>query len=141
VEQSTDTDREGASVMSTDMPDHSGEIMTRPASYAIGLLHEVQPGAELADYLTGIDATLQPFGGSFLVHGGSPQVMEGSLTCDLIVIGFPAADGAQRWYHSPAYQQLAVLRRTFAQGSVILCRGEDSDHRALDILTRSEVKS
>ncbi len=117
------------------------QSMTRPASYALGLLHDIQPGQGLQTYLSGIDATLAPYGGSFLIHGGSPQVVEGSLTCNLIVIGFPDADGAQHWYQSPAYQQLAVLRRTFAQGAVVLCRGEDAGHRGLDILSRAEVAS
>ena len=111
--------------------DPSGELRPRPA--------DIQPGQGLQTYLSGIDATLAPYGGSFLIHGGSPQVVEGSLTCNLIVIGFPDADGAQHWYQSPAYQQLAVLRRTFAQGAVVLCRGEDADHRGLDILSRAEV--
>jgi len=70
------------------------QSMTRPASYALGLLHDIQPGQGLQTYLSGIDATLAPYGGSFLIHGGSPQVVEGSLTCNLIVIGFPDADGA-----------------------------------------------
>ncbi|MDJ0362782.1 DUF1330 domain-containing protein [Rhodococcus sp. H29-C3] len=109
--------------------------MTRPASYALALLHDIHPGPALHTYLGGIDATLAPHGGSFLIHGGTPRVVEGSLTCDLIVIGFPHADGAHHWYHSPAYQQLAELRRTFAQGAVVLYRGEDIDHRAFDILT------
>ena len=115
--------------------------MTRPASYAVGLLHDVQPGEGLQTYLTGIDATLAPYGGSFLIHGGTPRVVEGTLTCDLIVIGFPDREGAQAWYDSPAYQRLAVLRRTFALGTLVLCCGEDADHRALDILSRAGVSS
>ena len=115
------------------------QTMTRPASYALGLLHDIQPGQGLQTDLSGIDETLAPYGGSFLIHGGSPQIVEGSLTCDVIVIGFPDADGAQHWYDSTAYQQLAALRRTFTQGAVVLCRGEDAGHRALDILSRAEV--
>ncbi len=65
------------------------QSMTRPASYALDLLHDIQPGQGLQTYLSGIDDTLAPYGDSFLIHGGSPQVVEGSLTCDLIVIGFP----------------------------------------------------
>jgi len=113
--------------------------MTRPVSYAVGLLHDIHPGPALTAYLTGIDATLAPYGGSFLIHGGSPQVVEGSLSSDIIVLGFPEADGAGRWYDCPAYQELPALRRTFAQGTVVLCDGEDADHRALDILERAGV--
>ncbi|MDN5896768.1 MAG: DUF1330 domain-containing protein [Nocardioides sp.] len=115
--------------------------MTRPESYAVALLHEIRPGEGLQTYLSDIDDTLVPYGGSFLIHGGSPQVVEGSLTCDLVVIGFPDGEGAQDWYESPAYQRLATLRRTFAQGAVLLCGGEGVDHRALDILSRRGVVS
>ncbi|MBA2694399.1 MAG: DUF1330 domain-containing protein [Actinobacteria bacterium] len=108
-------------------------------SYAVALLQDVQPGAALQAYLSGIDDTLAPFNGSFLIHGGSPNVVEGSLVGDLIVIGFPNATGAPDWYNSAAYQELAELRRTFAQGIVVLCRGEDADHRALDILSQIGV--
>lgn len=127
--------------MSTDPSSRSGQTMTRPASYALALLHDVQLGDALQDYLAGIDATLAPYGGSFLIHGGSPRIVEGSLTGDLIVIGFPDPDGAQNWYDSAAYQQLAALRRTFAQGAVVLYRGEDDDHRALDILSQTHATS
>ena len=41
-------------------------------SYAVGILTEVMMGVELAQYLERIDATLEPFGGSFLVHGDEP---------------------------------------------------------------------
>jgi len=121
--------------MSTDPTGRTGaRSMTRPASYAVALLTDVRHGSALEAYLTGIDDTLAPYGGSFLIHGGSPRVVEGSLESDLIVIGFPNADGAQQWYDSPAFQELAALRRTFAHGAVLLCRGEPAGHRALDIL-------
>ena len=136
-----DCDCEGTTAMSTDPTARSVQTMTRPASYAVALLRDVQCGGSLQDYLTGIDATLAPFGGSFLIHGGSPRTVEGSLTSDLIVIGFPDPDGAQNWYDSTAYQQLAALRRTFARGAVVLYRGEDADHRALDILSKADVVS
>lgn len=115
---------------------HIMENMTRPASYAVAMLHEVQPGEGMETYLSEIDDTLSPYGGTFLIHGGSPRVMEGTYTHDLIVIGFPDADGADRWYDSPKYQRLAALRQTFASGDVFLCNGEGADHRAIDILSR-----
>lgn len=64
--------------MSTYPTARSVQTMTRPASYAVALLRDVQFGGPLQDYLTGIDATLAPFGGSFLIHGGSPRTVEGS---------------------------------------------------------------
>jgi uncharacterized protein (DUF1330 family) len=103
-------------------------------SYAVGLLHDVRRGPEIVEYLTEIDATLADHGGRFLVHGGGRTVVEGTLDSDLVVIEFSDPDGATRWYHSDAYQRLARLRQTFAQGAVVLYVGTEPGHRAEDIL-------
>jgi uncharacterized protein (DUF1330 family) len=71
--------------------------------YAIGLLHDVRMGADIVAYLEGIDSTLAPFGGRFLIHGGPREVLEGSSEQDLIVIAFPDRAVARAWYGSPAY--------------------------------------
>ncbi|MGI3785163.1 MAG: DUF1330 domain-containing protein [Janthinobacterium lividum] len=104
------------------------------ASYAVGLLHDVERGSGIVEYLTKIDATLADYGGRFVVHGGESVVVEGTVDSDLIVIEFPEPDGATRWYHSDAYQRLARLRQTFARGAVVLCAGTEPGHRAIDIL-------
>ena len=45
-------------------------------SYAIGHLRSVDFGREIAEYLRRIDATLEPYGGRFLVHGMRHEVLE-----------------------------------------------------------------
>ena len=80
------------------------------------------------------DATLAPFGGRFLIHGGRRTVLEGEWTDDLIVIAFPDLDRAHRWYRSPAYKEILGLRRAHAEGDVIIIEGVGDDHRATDIL-------
>ncbi len=47
--------------------------MTRPASYAVGLLHDIHPGPALTAYLTGIDATLAPYGGASSSTAAHPR--------------------------------------------------------------------
>ncbi|KAA2211558.1 DUF1330 domain-containing protein [Teichococcus oryzae] len=102
--------------------------------YAIGLLHDVRMGADIVTYLEGIDATLAPFGGRFLIHGGPCEVLEGSGGSDLIVIAFPDRAAARSWYGSPAYQALLPLRRCNARGEVFLIDGVEEGHQATDIL-------
>lgn len=46
-------------------------------AYAIAHLREVDLNLEIIDYIRRIDATLTPFGGRFLIHGATPEVMEG----------------------------------------------------------------
>lgn len=106
-------------------------------SYAVAHLHHVEMGPDIVAYLEAIDATLAPFGGRFLIHGGGDkQQLEGAWPGDLIVIGFPNRDAARAWYASPAYQEILPLRTRNSEGDVILIDGVGSDHRATDILSR-----
>lgn len=102
--------------------------------YAIGHLRTVQMGPEIIAYLDAIDATLAPFDGRFLIHGGQNHLLEGSFTGDLIVIAFPDVARARDWYGSPGYQKILPLRSENAEGDVFLIEGVAADHRAPDIL-------
>jgi hypothetical protein len=53
----------------------SEELM--PA-YAVAHMREVTMGPQIVEYLRRIDATLEPFAGRFLVHGGEVEVLEGA---------------------------------------------------------------
>jgi len=103
-------------------------------AYAIGQLRSVRLNDGIVAYLRGIDATLEPFGGRFIIHGGKKEVMEGAPSDDLIVISFPTMEAARSWYTSPAYQALIGLRTQGAEGDVYLIQGVDATHRATDIL-------
>lgn len=69
-------------------------IVERMTIYAVAHLQDVDLGPEIVDYLERIDATLEPFGGRFVIHGGQVEVMEGEWPGDLVVIGFPDREGA-----------------------------------------------
>uniref|UniRef100_UPI0013D2A90B DUF1330 domain-containing protein n=1 Tax=Klebsiella aerogenes TaxID=548 RepID=UPI0013D2A90B len=47
------------------------------SAYAIARLHNVRMGREIVEYLQRIDATLAPFGGRFIIHGGQVELLEG----------------------------------------------------------------
>lgn len=103
-------------------------------TFAIGHLHDVGMGPDIVDYLERIDATLRPFEGRFLLHGGTPTVLEGSWTGDLVIIGFPDRARAEAWYGSPAYRAILPLRTRNARSTVMLMDTVSDDHRATDIL-------
>lgn len=103
-------------------------------AYAIGHLRNVTLNQGILDYLHGIDATLEPFGGRFIIHGGPKDELEGRFADDLIVISFPDLGAARGWYDSAAYRALVPLRVQGADGDVFLIDGVDSDHKATDIL-------
>ena len=89
---------------------------------------------EILRYLEGIDATLAPFGGKYIMHGGKPEVLEGSWKGDLVIISFPDMQSARAWYHSPAYRDIRPLRVDNSEGDVLLVEGVGVGHRATDIL-------
>ena len=103
-------------------------------AYAVADLHKCKMGPEIVAYLENIDATLQPFGGRYIVHGGRKAVLEGAWSGDLIIIAFPDREKAAAWYASPAYQAIMKLRRDNSEGDVMLVDGVGEDHRATDIL-------
>lgn len=103
-------------------------------AYAIAHLHRVNMGPEIVEYLQQIDATLAPFQGRFLVHGGQPEALEGQWSGDLIVIEFPDIERARAWYDSPAYQAILPLRTEHAEGDAILAQGVSPAHKATDVL-------
>jgi len=103
-------------------------------AYAIAHLHSVRMGPDIVTYLERIDATLEPFGGRFIVHGGPKTVLEGDLPGDVIVIEFPDRAAAEAWYASPAYREILPLRLDNAEGVAVIVDGVGPEHRATDVL-------
>jgi uncharacterized protein (DUF1330 family) len=93
--------------------------------------HLRQPGvvnSEVLDYLDQVQATLDPFGGKFIVQGGEVEVLEGAWAESVIVLSFPDMTKARTWYKSPAYQEILHLRTDHLIGDVILVDGVGADH-------------
>ena len=104
-------------------------------AYAVAHMRQVTMGPAIVEYLERIDATLAPFGGRFLVHGGDADVVEGTWHGYLIVIEFPDRGAAHDWYRSAAYQEILALRTDNSRSDIILIEGVESGHRATDVLT------
>ncbi|MEU3768180.1 DUF1330 domain-containing protein [Amycolatopsis keratiniphila] len=98
---------------------------------AYGIAH-LRPAAVLAEevfeYMERIQATLDPFGGKFLVHGNEIEVVEGEWPGALVMIGFPSLAVAREWYASAAYQEILHLRADLIPGDLILVDGCGPDH-------------
>jgi uncharacterized protein (DUF1330 family) len=106
-------------------------------AYAVAHMRQVTMGQPIVEYLERIDATLAPFGGRFIVHGGDVEVLEGSWPGALIVIEFPDRDRVRAWYESQAYREIIALRTDNSQSDVIVAEGVGDGHRATDVLTAS----
>ncbi|MEV6907187.1 DUF1330 domain-containing protein [Amycolatopsis sp. NPDC051071] len=98
---------------------------------AYGLAHLRPAGVmaeEVFEYMERIQATLDPFGGKFLVHGAEVKVVEGEWSGSLVLIEFPNLDAAREWYDSPAYQAILHLRADHIPGDLLLVDGCGPDH-------------
>lgn len=103
-------------------------------AYAVAYLRDVDVNEQIVEYIERIDATLAPYAGRFLVHGGALSPMEGEWTGDLIVVEFPSVTAAQEWYDSPAYQAILPLRTDNSRGVATIVEGVPTGYRAVDKL-------
>jgi uncharacterized protein (DUF1330 family) len=103
-------------------------------AYAVAHMRQVTMGPAIVEYLHRIDATLAPFDGRFLVHGGELDLIEGAWPGHLIVIEFPDRERARAWYASPAYRAIIALRTDNSCSDVILVDRVAEPHRATDVL-------
>jgi uncharacterized protein (DUF1330 family) len=106
------------------------------ATYAVGIVKDVEPVPQILEYLERIDATLAPYGGHFILHGGNNQMFEGTSPGTVVVIEFPDHERAEAWYGSPAYQAIIPLRAEHSDSTVFLLDGVDRDHRATDVIAQ-----
>lgn len=92
-------------------------------AYVIAHLQPAGPHPEIAEYIERIPATLEPFGGRFLVHVAQHEVKEGRWPGSVVMIGFPGMEEARAWWDSPAYREIAPLRSRHIDGDLILVDG------------------
>lgn len=76
------------------------------------------------EYAALVPATLEPFGGRFLVRGGDHASLEGDWRPGrLVVLEFPSADHARRWYASEAYGAAKGIRHRASTGRLVVVEG------------------
>ncbi|MGW3248497.1 DUF1330 domain-containing protein [Streptomyces sp. NPDC001070] len=92
-------------------------------AYAVGHLRPADPDEEVFEYMERIQDTLDPFGGRFIVHGATVEVVEGPWPGSIVMIEFPGMEEARGWYRSDAYRELLPLRTRHVEGEVILVDG------------------
>src|SRR3954470_13021232 len=69
-------------------------------------------------------ATIEAYGGRYLVRGGEHEVVEGDWNPErIVVVEFPSVERAREWYRSPEYQEIAPMRQRAAPSRVVLVQG------------------
>jgi uncharacterized protein (DUF1330 family) len=89
---------------------------------------------QIAAYISRIDATLVPFGGTFKIHGGRTEVVEGVFDPTVVMIAFPDMDHARRWYASEAYQAILPLRTDNSDGITFLIEGVEEGYQGSEMI-------
>jgi uncharacterized protein (DUF1330 family) len=76
-------------------------------------------------YRKSVPATLEAFGGKFIVRGGNLRLLEGEWPHSrLVIIEFPSREAAEGWYRSPEYQKIIGLRLSSTVTNLIIVEGQ-----------------
>ena len=85
---------------------------------------DVKDQAALESYRRAVPATIEKYGGRFLVRGGAFEVLEGDWTPKrVVVLEFPSMDALQRWYRSDEYKPLLAERQRHSKANLIAVEG------------------
>jgi uncharacterized protein (DUF1330 family) len=93
------------------------------AGYVIVDVNITDP-EEYQVYARQTPATVEQYGGKFLVRGGQPETLEGEWpTKRIVVIEFPSVEQAHAWYNSPEYSAIKGIRQRAANTDLIIVHG------------------
>ena len=84
----------------------------------------VKDAARYEDYKRDVAASMEKFGGRFLVRGGAAKAFEGGWQPErLVILEFPDMAALESWYRSPEYAPLLALRLACSDGRLIGVEG------------------
>ena len=76
-------------------------------------------------YRTLAAATIEQYGGRYIVRGGPVEVAEGERdrARQFVVVEFPTMQRAHEWYRSPEYAQALKIRATALTRTLVFVEG------------------
>lgn len=81
--------------------------------------------AAMTDYMAEAPATVEAYGGKYLVRTPDIEVLEGEADYNrMVVLEFPDRQSALDWYHSEDYRDLRQARWRSASAHIVLLPGE-----------------
>lgn len=93
-----------------------------PKGYIIAHITVTDPD-DYPEYVRLDTPILHRLGGTFIVRGGTSEVVEGQANDRHVVIEFPDYAAALAAYHDPEYQEVANIRRRSAESVIIVVEG------------------
>ena len=93
------------------------------AAYAI--LHiDIHDPAVYAEYVKLAPATVEQYGGSYVVRGGKYETTEGEWNPQrVVVLAFDSAEQAKRWWDSPEYRPAREMRQRASNSKMMIVEG------------------
>ena len=92
-------------------------------AYVLGDIR-VTDAAQYETYVPQALATISQYGGRVLAAGSTLELLDGGSAPErTVIIEFPDAAAARRWYRSPEYQAALPIRLRSSQGRVFLVEG------------------
>jgi uncharacterized protein (DUF1330 family) len=93
------------------------------AAYVIGDIEVTDPAA-FQEYRDRVGATVEQYGGRFVVRGGRVNPKEGDWQPRrLLMLEFASLEQAERWYNSSEYKPLIAIREKAARTHLIIAEG------------------
>lgn len=97
------------------------------AAYCFFDTYEVIDPEKLAQYRTGVLATVKRYGGTYVLVGGKCDIVEGNWRPTFpVLIEFPSLEAAHRWYNSPEYAPLKALRLSGTKNNAVFMESDPS---------------
>jgi len=91
--------------------------------YLIATIDVTDPAA-YERYRAQVPATIERYGGRFLVRGGAIEALEGEVIPKrVVVVEFPDQERARTWWDSPEYAPLKALRKSASRGDLYFVAG------------------
>jgi len=93
------------------------------SAYVIAEVNVTDPD-QFAEYRKLVPATIEKYGGRFVVRGGTVETKEGGWSPSrVVVVEFPSMDQARKWYHSSEYAPALAMRLKAAETRLIFVEG------------------
>ena len=85
---------------------------------------EVQNPDRYENYKAMVPASLEAYGGRFLVRGGKVETLEGEWARKrFVMVEFPSVEKAKAWWNSDEYADAKALRQATAKTQMIAVEG------------------
>jgi uncharacterized protein (DUF1330 family) len=94
------------------------------AAYVIADV-EVLDVEGMREYGRRVGATIEQYGGTYLVRGGVGEIIEEGdwHPRRLVILKFESVEQARRWYHSEEYTAIKAIRHKTARTQLIMVPG------------------